>query len=83
MYYASKHAVRVLTEGLRQELVVAKSRIRVSEVSPGLVHTSIFDPLDINQKLLWNSPHLNPEDIADSVLYAIASPAHVQKMELL
>ncbi|KAK7864246.1 hypothetical protein R5R35_009514 [Gryllus longicercus] len=83
MYYASKHAVRVLTEGLRKELVAAKSRIRVTEVSPGLVHTSIFDPLDINQKLLWNSPHLNPEDVADSVLYAIASPAHVQIHEII
>lgn len=30
MYYASKHAVTVLTEGLRQELNGLKSKIRVA-----------------------------------------------------
>ncbi|XP_049803630.1 farnesol dehydrogenase-like isoform X2 [Schistocerca nitens] len=43
MYSASKHAVRVLLEGLRKDLVARKSKIRVGCVSPGLVRTEILD----------------------------------------
>ena len=42
MYSASKHAVRALTEGIRQELREKKSSCRVCEISPGLVKTEFF-----------------------------------------
>ena len=32
MYYASKHAVTVLTEGLRKELQILKSKIRITVI---------------------------------------------------
>ncbi|KAK7864251.1 hypothetical protein R5R35_009517 [Gryllus longicercus] len=95
VYSASKHAVRVLTEGLRKELVAAKSRIRVTEVSPGLTQTDLMTNLDrgraralkkVDQsgKLqdFWSIPHLNPEDVADVVLYALSTPPHVQIHEI-
>ncbi|KAK7864250.1 hypothetical protein R5R35_009516 [Gryllus longicercus] len=82
MYHASKHAVRVLTEGLRKELVAAKSRIRVTEVSPGMVKTNFFEATS-NGEELWSAPHLFPEDIASAVLYAVNSPSHVQIHEII
>lgn len=83
MYSATKHSVRVLTEGLRKELVASKSKIRVTEVSPGLVRTDILDSLKIDQNLIWLRPHLFPEDVADAVLYALGTPPHVQIHEIM
>jgi len=77
MYFATKHAVTALTEGLRRELVKLKSKIRVTSLSPGLVKTEMPPP-----QFLENSPYLNPEDIADGVLYVLGTPPHVQVLEL-
>ncbi|KAK7864239.1 hypothetical protein R5R35_009509 [Gryllus longicercus] len=85
MYHASKHAVRVLTEGLRKELVAAKSRIRVTEVSPGMVRTSFLNETRSANPEEWYAQraHLFPEDVADAVLYALGTPPHVQIHEIM
>ncbi|KAK7864248.1 hypothetical protein R5R35_009515 [Gryllus longicercus] len=83
IYFATKHAVRVLTEGLRKELVAAKSRIRVTEVSPGLVKTDIFNGCNKDVEEIFKIPHMFPEEVADAVLYAIQVPAHVQIHEII
>ncbi|KAK7864243.1 hypothetical protein R5R35_009511 [Gryllus longicercus] len=83
MYFASKHAVRVLTEGLRKELVAAKSKIRVTEISPGLVKSDITKDLILDQAMIWSRPHLQPEDVADTVVYALGVPPHVQIHEVI
>ncbi|XP_033606975.1 farnesol dehydrogenase-like [Cryptotermes secundus] len=78
MFSASKHAVTALTEGLRRELVNLKSKIRVTSLSPGLVRTEMPP-----EKFLDTCPSLNPEDIADGVLYVLGVPPHVQIHELI
>ncbi|KAK7864244.1 hypothetical protein R5R35_009512 [Gryllus longicercus] len=83
MYCASKHAVRVLTEGLRKELVAAKSKIRVTEISPGLVKSDIVNDLKIDPAHVWSLPHMQPEDVADTVIYALGVPPHVQIHEII
>nr|CAD7262171.1 unnamed protein product [Timema shepardi] len=84
-YSGSKHAVTVLTEGLRRELVALNSHIRVTSISPGVVDTEIFEVINpVNGKekkeqLLQNNPFLNSKDISDAVLYTLGTPPHVQE----
>ncbi|XP_069683457.1 farnesol dehydrogenase-like [Periplaneta americana] len=77
MYSGTKHAVTALTEGLRRELVQQKSKIRVTSLSPGLVKTDMPP-----EQYLKDYPSLNPEDIADAVMYVLGVPPHVQIHEL-
>ena len=52
MYYASKHAVSVLTEGLRQELNGLKSKIRVAvrnKKLPNKITNQFYAKYDTNR----------------------------------
>ncbi|KAJ9585017.1 hypothetical protein L9F63_020627, partial [Diploptera punctata] len=86
MYAASKHAVTVLAEGLRRELLSQNSKIRITSVSPASTATEFRvasgRPLD-PQRSYSNSPHLLPKDVADSVVFALSAPPHVQLHEML
>ncbi|XP_023714657.1 farnesol dehydrogenase [Cryptotermes secundus] len=85
MYCASKHAVTALTEGLRRELVQQKSKIRVTSLSPGAVETEILEASEFSEDSLKgfkDIPFLKSKDIADSVIYVLGTPPHVQIHEL-
>ncbi|KAJ9585024.1 hypothetical protein L9F63_020634, partial [Diploptera punctata] len=73
MYSASKHSVRVLTEGLRRELIKQNSKIRVTSISPGLVRTEMPP-----QEMIDNLPILECKDIADVIMFVLGTPPHVQ-----
>ncbi|PSN43218.1 hypothetical protein C0J52_17260 [Blattella germanica] len=85
MYAASKHAVTVLTEGLRRELVREKSKIRVTSVSPGMVETEFMAasgrPVDL-EKVYKVNPCLQAKDVSDCILFVLAAPPHVQIHEM-
>jgi 17beta-estradiol 17-dehydrogenase / 3beta-hydroxysteroid 3-dehydrogenase len=87
MYSASKYAVRSLTESLRQELREAKSKIRVTAISPGFVETEFAARYhrseEAAQRTYSRYPCLQPEDVAGMVVYALSQPAHVQIHDLL
>jgi len=87
MYSASKFAVRALTEGLRQELRHAGSRVRVTAVSPGFVETEFAAHFHQSEEkaaaTYGRFPCLQPEDAASAVLYALSRPAHMAVHDVL
>ena len=87
MYTATKQAVLALTEALRRELRVMKSGIRVSAISPGTVETEFAEQYHHSQEKareIYSQFHpLQPENIADIILYFLSCPPHVQIHDVL
>lgn len=83
-YSSTKFAVTSLTEGLRQELREAKSHIRTTCISPGVVETEFAKRLyhDNPERAaalpLYKVKPLDAIDIANSVTYVLSAPPHVQ-----
>ncbi|XP_049836729.1 dehydrogenase/reductase SDR family member 11-like [Schistocerca gregaria] len=83
-YTSTKHAVKALSEGLRQEFVQRKSCMRITQVSPGVVYTDLFNQLHrFKPERLYQHPHLKPEDIANAVIFALGAPPTVQVTEMI
>lgn len=77
VYNGAKFAVRAISMGLEKEL--AKTGVRVSNISPGMVETPLSSesPFDTERK------KLEPKDIAHAVIYAVTQPDHVNVNEVL
>ncbi|KAK3593626.1 hypothetical protein CHS0354_025519 [Potamilus streckersoni] len=86
-YSATKYAVTAITEGLRNELRDAKSHIRITAVSPGFVDTEFILRMYKDEKRAEEvrkiRKNLQPDDIADAVIYALQAPQHVQVHDIL
>ncbi|MDH5356399.1 MAG: SDR family NAD(P)-dependent oxidoreductase, partial [Gammaproteobacteria bacterium] len=85
-YVASKYAVHGLSETLR--LDYAGKGIRVTEIMPGLVKTGFAEQRLGNAEKaaeFYDSfeQSLNPEDIAETVLFALQQPKHVEIAQLV
>lgn len=86
LYPAGKHAVTAITETMRHELRKAGTKIRVTSISPGLVRTEMIDTcgtIDYGGSDITSLPMLQPEDIADGILYVLGTPPHVQVHEMI
>lgn len=79
LYGASKGAVHLLSQNLRLEL--RGSGIRHTEICPGRVRTAFFetafDDDERRKAMLTGFELLEPEDIADAILYALDTPWRV------
>ena len=86
VYCATKAAVKVLSDGLRMDLV--NTPLRVTNVKPGLVETNFSvtrfaGDKERADKVYQGIKPLTGEDIAEVVYFAATAPAHVQIAEVL
>jgi len=86
VYSATKHAVRVISEGLRQE--VKPYNIRTTIISPGAVATelpnSVTEP-DVAQGIqkFYEAVAIPADSFARAVVYAMSQPEDVDVNEIL
>ncbi len=86
VYCGTKAAVKMITDGLRID--TAHTRIRVTNIKPGLVETHFSNVRFHGDDERANSVYqgikpLTGDDIADVTYYAASAPAHVQIAEVL
>lgn len=80
VYCASKHAVDAITQGMRMDL--NPFGIRVIGVHPGLVETEFSlvrfkGDAERSKKVYQGFQPLTPEDIAETIAFAVSRPGHV------
>jgi len=77
VYASTKFAIEALSEALRMEL--AKTKIRVSVIEPGLVTTELQDHFKVHPRdALGITEPLVPADVARCVRFILEQPAHVR-----
>jgi len=86
VYAATKHAVRIISEGLRQE--VKPYNIRTTIISPGAVATELPDSVtepDVAQgvRALYDRVAIPADSFARTVVFAMSQPDEVDINEIL
>jgi NADP-dependent 3-hydroxy acid dehydrogenase YdfG len=86
VYCASKAAERAINDGLRQDLL--GTPVRVTSIDPGMVETD-FSLVRFHgneeraAKVYKGVTPLTPEDVADTILWAVSRPSHVNIARVL
>jgi NADP-dependent 3-hydroxy acid dehydrogenase YdfG len=80
VYCGSKAAVRLINDGLRQELL--GTPVRVTSVDPGMVETDFSlvrfrGDAERAARVYTGITPLTPEDVAEAIVWAVKRPAHV------
>jgi NADP-dependent 3-hydroxy acid dehydrogenase YdfG len=86
VYAATKHAVRVISEGLRQE--VKPYNIRTTVISPGAVDTELTDSITEadyaeNTRKFYAEVAVPADSFARAVAFAISQPEDIDINEIL
>ncbi|WP_337041259.1 SDR family NAD(P)-dependent oxidoreductase [Emticicia sp. 17c] len=86
VYCASKAAVEALSEGMRMDLT--QHGIKITNIAPGAVETEFslvrFKGDEARaQKVYEGFEPIQPEDVADAIVYAINTPARVTVADIV
>ncbi|HEX4309389.1 MAG TPA: SDR family NAD(P)-dependent oxidoreductase [Acidobacteriaceae bacterium] len=86
VYCGSKAALKLINDGLRQDLM--GTPVRVSDVGAGMVETEFSEvrfrgDTERAAKVYQNITPLQPDDLADAIVWAATRPAHVNVARVL
>ncbi len=86
VYCATKAAEKVIMEGLRIDLI--GKPVRATSIDPGMVETEFSEvrfrgDKDRAAQVYANLQPLQPEDVADAIVWAATRPAHVNVHSIL
>lgn len=86
VYCATKAAERAISEGLREDLL--GTRVRVTSIDPGMVETDFSrvrfrSDEERASKVYQGLTPLAAEDVADAIVWAATTPAHVNVARVL
>ena len=86
VYCGTKAAVKLINDGLRQDLM--GTPVRVSDIGAGMVETEFSEvrfrgDRERAAKVYANITPLTPDDVADAIVWAATRPAHVNVAHML
>jgi ribitol 2-dehydrogenase len=83
IYTASKHAIQAFTHSVRRQ--VAEHGIRVGAILPGPVLTALLDdwPKEKMEEALGNGSLMQPQEVADCILFMLTRPRNVTIRDLV
>jgi 3-hydroxy acid dehydrogenase / malonic semialdehyde reductase len=86
VYCGTKAAVKLINDGLRQDLM--GTAVRVTSVDPGMVETEFSEvrfhgDKERAAKVYASITPLTPDDVADAIVWAATRPAHVNIAHVL
>lgn len=85
VYCATKFAVDALTQGLRMDLM--GTGVRVSNIQPGMVETEFSEvrlqDADKAKKVYEGMHPLSADDIAETIVWTLSRPKHVNIQDLV
>ncbi|MGE5601840.1 MAG: SDR family NAD(P)-dependent oxidoreductase [Nitrososphaerales archaeon] len=86
VYCGSKAAVAMISRAMKIDLL--GSGVRVTNVEPGMVETEFslvrfHGDADRAKKVYQGIQPLTPEDVADSIIWAVTRPLHVNVQDIL
>jgi len=86
VYCGTKAALKLINDGLRQDLM--GTPVRVSDVGAGMVETEFSEvrfrgDTERAAKVYQNITPLQPEDVADAIVWAVTRPPHVNVARVL
>ncbi|MGC1159882.1 MAG: SDR family NAD(P)-dependent oxidoreductase, partial [Acidobacteriaceae bacterium] len=86
VYCGTKAAVKLINDGLRQDLM--GTPVRVSDIGAGMVETEFSEvrfrgDKARSEKVYQNITPLTPEDVADALVWATTRPVHVNVAQMI